>query len=77
MEVLIPNKRNKYGKKFGFVRFRKLQNPEGLETRLDNIILGENKLHLNLPKFNRDLMPVRAANDGREEQHKEFQRHGD
>jgi hypothetical protein len=53
-EFFIPNKRNKYGKRFGFVRFDGIVNPKDLELKLDNIFIGEMKLHVNLPRFNRE-----------------------
>jgi hypothetical protein len=52
-EVFIPNKRNKYGKRFGFVRFLDVKDPKSLETKLDNIKMNETKLHVNLPRFAR------------------------
>jgi hypothetical protein len=63
-EVFIPNKRNKFGKKFGFVKFDKIANPKALEEKLDNIFIGEMKLHVNLPRFNREREMMNEKNYG-------------
>jgi hypothetical protein len=52
-EVFLPIKRNKYGKRFGFVRFFDVKDPKRLETNLDNIRMNETKLHVNLPRFSK------------------------
>lgn len=54
MEVVIPSKRNKWGKRFGFARFADLSNPRLFAVKLDNIIFGSNKIHVNLPRFERE-----------------------
>jgi hypothetical protein len=63
-EVFIPNNRNKYGKKFGLVRFeRKIKHKE-LEVKLDNVFVGQMKLHVNLSRFNRDKVDMTGNEQG-------------
>jgi hypothetical protein len=52
-EVYIPNKRDKRGKRFGFVRFKEVKNIESLSSRLDDIWVGMYKLRINLSRFAR------------------------
>lgn len=47
-EVVIPSKRDKLGRRFGFVRF------------IDNIIIGATKIHVNLPRYSRDVSKQRG-----------------
>ncbi|CAI8614976.1 unnamed protein product [Vicia faba] len=53
-EVIIPPKRDKRGKRFGFVRFFNVADERLMVIKLDNIIIGTKKIHANLPRFNRD-----------------------
>lgn len=50
-EVFINKKRDKWGKRFGFVRFLNIQNPKSLKGELDKIHIGNKKLHVNIMKF--------------------------
>lgn len=60
-EVVIPNKRDKRGKRFGFVRFFEVRDPFRFAVRLDNIIIGRQKIFVNLPRFQKDVRnPVRS-----------------
>lgn len=52
-EVVIPNRRNIAGKRFGFVRFWEVTNIKLMERRLDSIIIGATKIHVNTPRFSR------------------------
>lgn len=54
MEVVIPPKRNKLKKSFGFARFKGGEDARVLAVKLDNVIIDENKIHVNLPRFNRN-----------------------
>lgn len=49
-EVVIPYKKDKKGRRFGFARFFGVRDPTLFATRLDNIIIG-NKIFVNLPRF--------------------------
>lgn len=50
-EVHIPQKKTKSGHRFGFVRFRDVDDPRSLERRLDQIFIGAEKLFVNIPRF--------------------------
>ncbi|XP_057432697.1 uncharacterized protein LOC130725491 [Lotus japonicus] len=50
-EVFIAPRRDKKGKRFGFVRFINVKNPARLERDLDTIIIGCTKMHVNFPRF--------------------------
>ena len=52
-EVFIAKRRNKEGRRFGFVRFKGVSNVKMLETHLDNIFIDDHKLFVNLPRFTR------------------------
>ncbi|KAL5187213.1 hypothetical protein HKD37_05G012931 [Glycine soja] len=52
-EIFIYKKRNRNGRKYGFVRFKGVEDKRQLERKLDNIIFGGLKMYVNLPKFGR------------------------
>ncbi|XP_058758209.1 uncharacterized protein LOC131631431 [Vicia villosa] len=52
-EVIIPPRRDRRGKKFGFARFFNVTDTKMMAIRLDNIIIGSRKIHTNLPRFSR------------------------
>ena len=53
-EVFIPQTKNKQGLRYGFVRFRGVEDADSLERRLDNNIFIEGmKLYVNKPRFQR------------------------
>ncbi|KAH1111175.1 hypothetical protein GYH30_009799 [Glycine max] len=52
-EVFIPRQRNKQGRRYGFVRFVGISNVSHMERKLDNMIVGGLKLHVNIPKYGR------------------------
>lgn len=54
VEVFIARRRNKWGQKFGFVRFLNVSNEKKLEYELDNIRIGESKIYANLLRFKRE-----------------------
>lgn len=54
IEVVIPPKRDALGRRFGFVRFRSVSDPRMLAIKLDNILIGSSKIHVNIPRFRRD-----------------------
>ncbi|CAK8576410.1 unnamed protein product [Lathyrus sativus] len=61
-EVIIPPKRNKHCKHFGFVRFSKEEDGRVLAVKLDNIFDDKVKIHANLPRFSRN----QVASTGRD-----------
>jgi len=52
-EVFIFRRLNRWGRRFGFVRFFPVSNEARLEKQLDQIYIGSLKLHVNLPKYRR------------------------
>ncbi|GAU23839.1 hypothetical protein TSUD_380010 [Trifolium subterraneum] len=52
-EVVIPAKRDKGGKRFGFACFDRVNDPGLFATELDTIIIGRNKISMNLSRFQR------------------------
>lgn len=53
IDIFIPQKRNKFGNKFGFVKFIDVNNPKAFEEKLDALWLGTYKLRVNIPVFDR------------------------
>jgi len=52
-EVFISKRPNRWGRRFGFVRFYPVQNELQLEQQLDQIRIGNLNLFVNLPKYRR------------------------
>ncbi|XP_058755922.1 uncharacterized protein LOC131629137 [Vicia villosa] len=52
-EVYIPNKKDKRGRRYGFVRFVNVKDDRLLATKLDNVFLEGRKLFANIPRFQR------------------------
>jgi hypothetical protein len=53
MEVVIPAKRDKGGRRFGFARFDQVSDLAKLESDLDNLVFGGVKISANLSRFQR------------------------
>ncbi|GJV81698.1 RNA-directed DNA polymerase, eukaryota [Tanacetum coccineum] len=53
VDSYIPNKRSITGKRFGFVRFINVFNKVGLVENLSTVWIGQQKLQVNLPRFDR------------------------
>lgn len=54
-DVYIPPRRDKLGKRFGFVKFINVQNPKVLERQLENIMIGDQKLVVSIPRYERNI----------------------
>ena len=52
-DVFIARRLNKWGRRFGFVRFYGIRDVERLERELDQIYIGSRKLYVNIPKYRR------------------------
>jgi len=53
-EVFIPKTKNKEGHRYGFVRFKEVEDELRLERQLNNnIFFGKTKMFVNRPKFER------------------------
>ena len=63
-EVFIPKSKNKEGHRFGFVRFKEVEDELGQERQLDNnIFFGRTKMFVNRPKFQRGRVATKNHND--------------
>lgn len=51
VDVGIPAKKDRRGKRFSFARFIEFRDPELFAIRLDNIIIGSTKIIVNIPRF--------------------------
>nr|GEX82143.1 RNA-directed DNA polymerase, eukaryota [Tanacetum cinerariifolium] len=54
VDVFIPNRRTKAGKRFGFVRFIKVLDIDRLINNLCTVWVGHNKIHANVARFQRE-----------------------
>jgi len=52
-EVFISRRLNRWGRRFGFLRFFEVRNVGRLEKELDSLHVGNMKLHVNIPKYRR------------------------
>ncbi|CAJ2637956.1 unnamed protein product [Trifolium pratense] len=53
VEVVIPAKRDKGGRRFRFAWFDRVADPRKLEIDMDNILIGRVKISVNLSRFHR------------------------
>lgn len=53
IEIMIPPKRNIFGRRFRFTRFKKVEDEKLLAIRMDNIFIDNKKIHVNIPRFQR------------------------
>lgn len=62
--MFIPKSKNKEGHRFGFVRFKEVEDELGQERQLDNnIFFGRTKMFVNRPKFQRGRVATKNHND--------------
>jgi len=70
-DVFISRRLNKWGRRFGFVRFFGIRDVERLERELDQIYIGSRKLYVNILKYRRyqyglkkeDRQPLRESKE--------------
>jgi len=55
-EVFVSRRLNKWGRRFGFVRFFDVKNVKRLESELDQLYVGNKKLYVNIPKYRRSQL---------------------
>jgi hypothetical protein len=55
-EVYIPMKRDKRGNRFGFVKYKDVNNVEALASRLEEVWVGSYKIRVNLARFGRNSL---------------------
>jgi len=53
-EVFVPKKLHKWGRKFGFVKYKEVGNEEDLEGRLEEVLIWNHKLKVNQARFGRE-----------------------
>ncbi|MCI20237.1 RNA-binding protein 25-like [Trifolium medium] len=70
-EVVIPAKRNKLGRRFGFARFCYVHDEERFGVELDNIIIGRDKIFVNTPRFQRERRGHITSEEDRRRDHVE------
>jgi hypothetical protein len=63
-EVYIPNKHDKWGKRFGFVKFKEVRDLGRLEERLSDVWIGTYKLRINRARFSRSEVAGRSTGEG-------------
>jgi hypothetical protein len=63
VEVVIPAKRDKGGRRFGFARFDQVRDVRRLEHELDTILIGRDKISVNLFRFHRTATTWRPVTD--------------
>lgn len=54
VEVVIPPRRNKVGKRYEFARISNVEDATMLVMRLDNIMIDGRKIHANMSRFERN-----------------------
>lgn len=52
-EIFIPKRRNREGRRYGFVRYKGISDKRRIEKELDSSIVKGLKLHVNAPKYGR------------------------
>lgn len=53
-EIFVSKNRNRNGTRYGFARFKGVEDVYNLERKLDNIVYGGLKMYVNTPKFGRN-----------------------
>lgn len=53
-EIFVPTRRNSNGRRYGFVRFKGVNDTHLLAKQLDRIIIGGLKLYVNIPRYDRE-----------------------
>ncbi|GJZ41466.1 RNA-directed DNA polymerase, eukaryota [Tanacetum coccineum] len=61
VDVFIPNRMSKAGKRFAFVRFIKVDNVERLVGNLCTLWIGRKHLQANVARFDRDSIPSKRV----------------
>ncbi|PNX61582.1 hypothetical protein L195_g060730, partial [Trifolium pratense] len=72
VEVVIPAKRDKGGRRFGFARFDQVKDVRRFGIELDNIIIGRDKIYVNPPRFQRDTRTRRPHKQDEDGYHKRY-----
>nr|GEZ16589.1 nucleotide-binding alpha-beta plait domain-containing protein [Tanacetum cinerariifolium] len=62
VDVFIPDRRTKAGKRFGFVRFIKVLDIDRVINNLCMVWVGHNKIHANVARFQREPLHKQSNN---------------
>nr|GFB21929.1 nucleotide-binding alpha-beta plait domain-containing protein [Tanacetum cinerariifolium] len=62
VDVFIPDRRTKVGKRFGFVRFIKVLDIDRVISNLSTVWVGRNKIHANVARFQREPIHKQSNN---------------
>lgn len=60
-EVFVPRKVDKWGRRFGFVKYKEVVSVKDLEARLGDVWLWDMRLKVNLARFGREDKKVEAV----------------
>ncbi|GKB82576.1 RNA-directed DNA polymerase, eukaryota [Tanacetum coccineum] len=72
IDVFIPNRRSKAGKRFAFVRFIRVNDLDRLVGNLCTIWIGRFHLHANVARFERANKPVKPSGPSQSNAHGTF-----
>ncbi|GKE56975.1 RNA-directed DNA polymerase, eukaryota [Tanacetum coccineum] len=72
IDVFIPNRRSKAGKRFAFVRFIRVNDLDRLVGNLCTIWIGRFHLHANVARFERANKPVKPSGPSQSNTHGTF-----
>ncbi|XP_057418111.1 uncharacterized protein LOC130712289 [Lotus japonicus] len=77
-EIYIPATRTKEGLRFGFVHFKDIKDVKYLELRLNQIVIGIEKVHVNLARYSKEnnMKVVKAYHRPETEQKRETKEQG-
>jgi hypothetical protein len=80
LEVVIPAKRDRRGRRFGFARFKNVMDAQGFESELANLTIGRDKISVNLSRYHRhegSRVDRKESQKKRDDQHREGGRKGE
>ncbi|GKV24806.1 hypothetical protein SLEP1_g34372 [Rubroshorea leprosula] len=61
IDIYVPNRKDRYGRRFRFARFQEVKNVSMLEKELDHIKVGGVKIHVNQPRFDRQARTLKEG----------------
>lgn len=67
LEVVIPPRRDRRGRGFGFVRFANVKDEKLLAIKLDNLVLDGRKLYANVPRYKQTFKKTKPKQGVRED----------
>ena len=60
----IARNNKRWGKRYGFVRFKGVKDVTRLERKLDSLVVGGLKMHVNTPKHERERVTMEEDSQG-------------